>query len=264
MPIHDMAVKRLPYSDVSFVVLGAMLLSALSACGSDDARAPVPSPTTAERTARIMSLGDSITESSKGQPTYRYYLWKLAHARGYRIDLVGSKYGAAGGPPLNSDFDMDHEGHSGWRADQILTQIAKWSTDARPDFVLIHLGHNDLCQGQSVESTVEELSRIVDALQVAHSHVVILLAQVIASAVPCLSQIPVFNAQLPALAAAKTRPSSPVVIVNQHTNFDPHTMTYDGVHPNPAGESHMADRWMTALSPFLDGFFSNPQPVNGR
>jgi hypothetical protein len=34
----------------------------------------------------------------------------------------------------------------------------------------------------------------------------------------------------------------------------PTTMTYDQVHPNAAGDSQMADRWMTALSPFLDSF----------
>lgn len=242
------------FAGVPFIALGITLLSILLACEAGDSGGPTQSVATSSRTARIMPLGDSITESSKGRPSYRYYLWKLALARGYRIDLVGSKHGVARGAPLHSDFDMDHEGHSGWRADQILAQIATWSAEARPDFVLLHLGHNDLCQGQSAASTVEELGAIINTLREANAHVGILLAQVIASAAPCLSQIPVFNAQLPALAEAKTLPSSPVLIVDQHSNFDPTTMTYDQVHPNAAGESHMADRWMTALSPFLDGF----------
>ena len=103
-------------------------------------------------------------------PTYRYYLWKLALARGYRIDFVGSKHGAARGAPLKSDFDMDHEGHSGWRADQILAQIATWSTETHPHFVLLDL--------------------------------------------------------------------------------------------NAAGESQMADRWVTALSPFRDVFYKKPLPLH--
>ncbi|GKS63574.1 SGNH hydrolase [Nitrospira sp.] len=211
-----------------------------------------------------MPLGDSITESSKRMPTYRYYLWKLARARGYRIDLVGSQRGAMGGTPLYSDFDMDHEGHSGWRADRILGKIAQWSAASRPAFVLIHLGHNDLCQGQSVSSTVEELGAIIDALREANSHVVILLAQVIASSAPCMSQIPVFNAQLLMLADKKMRPFSPVVIVDQHSRFDPHSMTRDGIHPNARGESLMADRWMASLAPYLDKFFAAPRAPNSH
>ncbi|MDH5726506.1 MAG: hypothetical protein OEY60_13645, partial [Nitrospira sp.] len=58
-------------------------------------------------------------------------------------------------------------------------------------------------------------------------------------------------------------PLSPVVIVDQHSNFDPNAMTHDRVHPNAAGESQMADRWMASLSPFLDGFFGNPLPSSG-
>jgi lysophospholipase L1-like esterase len=155
---------------------------------------------------------------------------------------------------------MDHEGHWGWRVDQVLAQIATWSTDNHADFVLVHLGHNDLCQGQSVASTVEELGAIIDTLREANAHVGILLAQVIASAAPCLSQIPVLNAQLLALAEAKSLLSSPVLIVDQHSNFNPTTLTYDQVHPTAAGESQMADRWMTALSPLLDSFYRKPLP----
>jgi acyl-CoA thioesterase-1 len=211
-----------------------------------------------------MPLGDSITESSRRMPTYRYYLWKLARVRGYRIDFVDSQRGATGGTPLHSDFDMDHEGHSGWRADRILAKIAQWSAASRPDFVLIHLGHNDLCQGQSVASTVEELGAIIDTLREANSRVVILWAQVIASSAPCMSQIPVFNAQLPMLAEKKTIPLSPVVIVDQYSHFDPHSMTRDGIHPNATGGSQMVDRWMASLAPYLDAFFAAPWPPNSH
>lgn len=247
---------------LSFSALGVTLVSMLSACEVGDFGVPPQPVATSSRVARMMPLGDSITESSKGMPTYRYYLWKLALARGYRIDFVGSKHGAARGAPLKSDFDMDHEGHSGWRADQILAQIATWSTETHPDFVLVHLGHNDLCQGQSAASTVAELGEIIDTLREANARVGIFLAQVIASTAPCLSQIAALNAQLPALAEAKTLPLSPVVIVDQHSDFDPITMTYDQVHPNAAGEAQMADRWMTALSPFLDGFYKKPLPLH--
>src|SRR3712207_6588279 len=97
-------------------------------CGSD-------SSDSAQKTARIMPLGDSITESSAGLPTYRYFLWKWAEGRGWSIDLVGSKRGTVNGPPAHADFDMDHEGHSGRRADEVLTQITAWASAANPDIV---------------------------------------------------------------------------------------------------------------------------------
>lgn len=204
-----------------------------------------------------MPLGDSITESSAGLPTYRYYLWKSAQAKGYRIDFVGSKRGTVNGPPAYPDFDMDHEGHSGWRADEVLAQITGWASAASPDFVLVHLGHNDLCQGQDVPSTVNDLAGIIDALRTVNAHVAVILAQVIASANPCHAAIPMLNAQLPALAAAKNTVESPVVVADLFTGFDPTTMTFDGVHPNATGESFMADRWFAELAPLLDRFFGS-------
>jgi acyl-CoA thioesterase I len=78
-------------------------------------------------TVKIMPLGDSITESNTGQFSYRYYLWHLLLAKGYHTDFVGSRHGVGNGPPANPDFDMDHEGHAGWRADEILAQIRVWA-----------------------------------------------------------------------------------------------------------------------------------------
>jgi len=225
-------------------------------CSSEDHNAAPFQPPhgSAARTAKIMPLGDSITASSQGLPSYRYYLWHQALDKGYRIDLVGSQHGVSNGPSASTDFDMDHEGHSGWRADQILTQIQGWATAASPDLVLIHLGTNDLCHGQSVESTVDDVGAIIDLLRTVNPRVEILLAQIIAAALDC--QISAFNAQLPALVSAKTSSESPIVLVDQYTGFDPATMTWDGLHPTAEGESQMADRWFAKLASLLDTFFA--------
>ena len=42
------------------------------------------------------------------------------------MDFVGSLKENYGGMPRHTDFDMDHEGHWGWRADQVLARIDKW------------------------------------------------------------------------------------------------------------------------------------------
>ena len=56
-----------------------------------------------------------------------------------------------------------------------------------------------------------------------------------------------FNRALPALATEKTSSASPVLVVDQWSGFDPHRNTYDGLHPNEAGEKKMAQQWYKAL-----------------
>jgi acyl-CoA thioesterase-1 len=209
---------------------------------------------------KIMPLGDSITESYQGLHSYRFFLWRIAIGKGYRIDLVGSQRGVHDGAPANRDFDMDHEGHWGWRADEVLAQIHGWVSNASPDFVLIHLGHNDLCQGKGIADTVNNVATIIDEIRIFNPKVRVLLAQVIASSQPCHSEIPLYNAELVTLAAAKSRPESPVIPVDQYRDFEPASMTWDGVHPNAKGEARMADRWFEKLEPLLDVFFAELAP----
>ena len=259
-------------------LLGLVILLSLGACGSspDETVQEPPSETTPPPTtpppttpppttpppttpppavvAKIMPLGDSITASSVGLPSYRYFLWHLAVNKGYRVNFVGSLRGVLRGPPANADFDMDHEGHGGFSADQLLPGINQWATAASPDIVLLHIGHNDLHEGQSVTSTVEDIGSIIDKLRAVNPKIRILLAQLIASSDPSHKGIPALNAQLPALVAAKNSVKSPIVLVDQFTGFDPTTMTTEGVHPNAIGESRMADRWFEKLAPMLDAF----------
>jgi acyl-CoA thioesterase-1 len=216
-----------------------------------------PPPTTLPPSvlvAKIMPLGDSITASSVGLPSYRYFLWHIAVNNGYRINFVGSLRGVLFGPPANADFDMDHEGHGGFLADGILTGIDRWATAASPDIVLLHIGHNDLHEGQGVKSTVDNIGSIIDRLRAINPKIRILLAQLIASSNPRHKDIPALNAQLPALVAAKNSQTSPLVLVDQFTGVDPTTMTTDGFHPNAIGESRMADRWHEKLAPMLNAF----------
>ena len=63
---------------------------------------------------RIMPLGDSITDGVQTPGGYRIGLWQRFVANGYREDFVGS---LSNGPAALGDHD--HEGHSGWRIDQI-------------------------------------------------------------------------------------------------------------------------------------------------
>jgi acyl-CoA thioesterase I len=201
---------------------------------------------------RIMPLGDSITEGyTGGYSSYRYWLWNALRAGNYDVDFVGGMHGVHGAPtPGRPDFDQDHEGHSGWRADQVLANAGAWATQHQPDVVLMHLGTNDMLQGQSVSSTITEIGSVVDALRQSRPNVVVLMAQIIPSTINATA-IQQLNAQIATLAAQKNTEQSPVVLVDQWGGFSTSADEWDGIHPNEAGELKMANRWFGALQNVL-------------
>jgi lysophospholipase L1-like esterase len=194
-----------------------------------------------------MPLGDSITQGNTQTDSYRRQLWKLFQDARLDVDFVGSERDNNGGPPPSNDFDRDHEGHWGWRADEVLGSIEGWARSAQPDVVLIHLGSNDVFADQSNSGTLQELGAIVERLRAANPAVRVLLAQIIPTSRPGRDpQIVDLNAAIPALAARLSSVGSPVVSVDHYTGFDPARETRDGTHPNAAGETKMANRWFEA------------------
>lgn len=199
-----------------------------------------------------MPLGDSITQGDSEHDTYRRPLWKSLEADGFGVDFVGSTRNNHRGPPPRDDFDRDHEGHWGWRVDEILERIRAWVVSAEPDIILVHLGSNDVFQGQSVGSTIDELGELIDAVRASRPEATFLLAQIIPTSMANANAgIRELNRRIPALARSKSTATSPVIVVDQFSGFDPSRQTYDGVHPNPDGEIHLSDRWLEALSGVL-------------
>src|SRR5690242_18073375 len=76
---------------------------------------------------RVMPLGDSITDGLTVPGGYRIGLWQRFTNDRYRVDFVGS---LSNGPGTLGDHD--HEGHSGWRIDQIDANIAGWLSRYSP------------------------------------------------------------------------------------------------------------------------------------
>ncbi len=237
-------------------LLGAVLLT-LGIAGPPVLRAEAhpPARAAAFSTApiRIMPLGNSITQSYTGYDSYRRPLWHRLKNAGYAVDFVGSQQSNHNGPPAHPDFDLDHEGHSGWRADQLLASIGSWATTYRPDVVLMHVGSNDMFQSQSVSSTMGELGQIIDRIRAANPNVKILLAKLI---LPTewygrLARVKALNDAIPGLVTQKNTTQSPVILVDQSAGFYAATDTFDGVHTNGSGENKMAARWYDALIQIL-------------
>ncbi len=211
-------------------------------------------------TLRIMPLGDSITRTGNaGFDGYRRDLWKKLVANGYnKLDFVGG--GDFTGP--NNDYDVNHEGHGGWRADQIADNAVRYAQDHNPDVVLLHIGTNDANQGQSVQSTLDDIGRIIDRLRSVNPNVAVLLAKIIPSSsnrnATEASAVAALSGQIYKVAQSKNQSGSPVILVDQYSGFNPDADTYDGLHPNNSGQAKMADRWYSALA----GLFSSGHQYN--
>ena len=109
-----------------------------------------------------MPLGDSITRGSSGTPPYtgyRKHLFNYLIRDGIDFDFVGSMND--GNP---DEFDTDHEGHGGWKVQDIDANINLWLTDSYPDIVLLHIGTNDIGSRESNESTIIEIEGIIDKI----------------------------------------------------------------------------------------------------
>src|SRR6187551_463913 len=136
-------------------ILGVALAAALTLAGT-------LTPTGAARAesnggVRVMPLGDSITEGTQVPGGYRIGLWQRLASGRYTVDLVGSQFN---GP--SSLGDHDHEGHPGWRIDQIDANITGWLNTFQPHTVLLHIGTNDILQNFNVSSAPTRLSTLID------------------------------------------------------------------------------------------------------
>ncbi|MCX2739476.1 GDSL-type esterase/lipase family protein [Pontibacter anaerobius] len=217
-----------------------------------------------------MTLGNSITQGNQEYPGYKYRLWKKLVDAEVEVELVGSHDVNRDGPPSvkgevykGQTFTNRNEGHWGWRADEILNgrddqrqagRLKEWLRGYSPDLVLLHLGSNDVMQEQPVAETIEELEEIVREIRKTNPDVTVLLAQLIPMnynnvGPNTINRLNEFNAQIPPLAERLNTLQSPVIVVDQFSDFDPTpgVDTWDGIHPNTSGEEKMAQRWFDAI-----------------
>jgi lysophospholipase L1-like esterase len=209
---------------------------------------------------RIMPVGDSITQGEYPRDSYRRSLWKQLEQAQYNIDFVGTKtknYSLESGfsevAPFNQDFDIDHDGRGGWRADAVSDNIGNWASEQQPDVVLLHIGTNDLLQSQPVESTVSDIGQIIDTLRIINPNIAILVAQINPPDWYDQPNFEQLNERIPVLAAAKHQLNSPVMVVDQTAGYDRKLDNYDGLHPNASGEQKLANQWFAALEDLFQG-----------
>jgi lysophospholipase L1-like esterase len=230
---------------------GVLIAAALVGAGA----AGVSAPAYAESNGgvRVMPLGDSITDGYNVPGGYRIRLWQRLAAGGYTVDFVGT---GSNGPGALGDHD--HEGHSGWRIDEIDANASNWLRPTNPRSVLLHIGTNDILQGRDVANAPARLSALLD-----HVRTLVPTAEVFVATITPLSdpareaQVQTYNSAIPGIVQGK---GARFHVVDMHAALTTADLA-DGVHPN-AGRSVPGS--LAAAAPAVGSAVALAHPASGR
>lgn len=211
---------------------------------------------------RIVAIGDSITQggrTGRDEFTYRLPLTLLLKEAEVSFDFVGSRqagldgsfaWPAVGGEP----FDLDHEGYYGAKTTQVRENLAKampkWN--GTPDVALIHLGTNDQDSKDPQMAVAAELAEIIRLLRERNPRMTVLVGHLNFNGGAAEKIRPLVEE----MAARLSTKESAVVTVHHYEGWvenpgTPGSDTFDWAHPNPQGQRKMAEKWFTAMQPYL-------------
>ncbi len=210
---------------------------------------------------RIMPMGDSITEGI-GVPngnSYRAPLYDQLINEVSQLDYVGNS--------RDGNFsDLENEGHSGWRIDQIASIATGVVVQYRPNLVLLHIGTNDINGNFQVDTAPARLAALIDQIFAAAPNSTILVAAIIrAGSDSTTARMATFNNQTRFTVESRANQGKHIALVDMGsvTVAD----LADGLHPNENGYRKMADAWHGAIKQVIaKGWIGEPDsmgPANG-
>ena len=211
---------------------------------------------------KVMPLGNSITRGvvtgNMGPQIddvgYRKALFNSLQGTYTGLDFVGSLEHGDGSP----GFDDDHEGHSGWRADEIRDNVKTWLNNNPADVVLLHIGTNDIGAGENIPDIVDEVEEILDKIDEyeseSNTEVVVFVARVVRflfNGTPG-SLTTGFNDQVEAMVDQRILNGDKLYKVDQESAIVyPTGLEPDLIHPTLPGYEVMANRWENAITSTL-------------
>lgn len=206
-----------------------------------------------------MPVGDSRVQGAHPIfESYRYELWKLLVNSEVEFDLAGNRKDAASYPEfMGKSFDPDHAGVSGYTTTDVLNAMNDIrAAVADPDIILLGIGGNDLLDDESVENTINNIRDIIVGFRASEDSVIIILEQIAPGKsefmdAEMIEKFNNFNISIMNLGQELSTNASPVVVVNMAENWQD-TYLIDNTHYNEAGAAVVAQRYFTAMVPFLD------------
>ena len=206
---------------------------------------------------RILPMGDSITFGSGGTANlggYRSKLYASLTTAGFNVDYIGSLTTNSSGIP-----DQDHEGHGGWRIDQLDSNVPAWfGSFADADVILLHIGTNDFGQSLDTANAINRIDALILKMATLRPYAHIIVTNLMERGEPQNTNIqtqfnPFIQGRVNAHAAAGRR----VYFLDMRSAVPLSDMP-DNLHPNQTGYDKMADAWVPAIqaiiSPLGDAF----------
>jgi len=222
---------------------------------------PTARASAAEPPVRIMLVGDSMTEGSSGDWTWRYRLARYLDAAGVVYDFVGPRttmLDLASNEHTSTEyvdptFDQHHFARWGESLHLILNENAAVPEDSigwavstyQPDVVVELLGINDLLFGSPPQETLDVAHTFVDEVRAAKPDTTLVMSTVPGEQYPHVAD---YNTLLRAAAPTWSLPSSPVVVSDPAPGWSPADDTCDNTHPSAVGDVRIAAAEQDALS----------------
>lgn len=225
-------------------VASVLLAAGLTVTVSTSARAATPT--------RVMPLGDSITDGCAGCTSavpgaYRIDLEQFAKADGRAVDFVGSQ---SNGPAWLADHD--HEGHPGWRIDEIRAQVDGWLDTYDPQVVLLLIGTNDMVQNHDVATAPDRLKDLVTRITDRKPGAQVFVGTLVPSSTQTYNdRISDYNRAVPGVVDSLANAGRKVHLVDLAAHVTTADLgPGDDVHPSYGGYAKMAHVWYSALLSF--------------
>ena len=233
---------------VRAALMAALVVTAVLVPGHASAQASV---------ARIMLVGDSVTQGAAGDYTWRYRLWKTLQADDKAVDFVGPRTNLSDGTTsyADPDFDQDHAAlwgallvADGWWVngqpeDRTRALVGSYS----PDVVVDELGVNNLIYGATADQLITLTAGFVADVRAMNPHASVVLGQLTQTWFPSAVRVAPYNAALVDLAASLDQPDARVVVAYRPADYT-EADTYDNSHPNAQGEIKLAQQYADALA----------------
>jgi hypothetical protein len=217
------------------------------AAGSGGAPSFQPCPATGP--CIVQPFGDSITDGFNVPGGFRMELFSRARDDMHDITYVGS---LQNGPTMvdNVAFPRRHEGHSGWRIDQLLGLTPNPAFATVPHIVLLMIGTNDAINNDNLAQAPTRLGNLIDQIVMAAPNALLVVAKLTPLSGTNNTRVQAYNDAIPAVVNQRVSAGKHLLLIDQFTGF-PMNELADGIHPNEAGYTRMAGVWYAAIEGYL-------------
>ncbi len=200
-----------------------------------------------------MPLGDSITDGVPVAGGYRTQLFNDLSGASRSFNFIGSATDNNSTTLINAG-QIHHEGHSGFRIDQIAGNLDSggiwFNSGIQPDFILLLIGTNDFGQQFNTSTAINRLDSLITQITTDRPN-----AHLIVSNLLLRTDIPTFEAQIetqfnpfvPGIVSQHAGLGQKVTFVDLHSVVLP-TDLADGLHPNQSGYNKMGNAWFAAIN----------------